>query len=150
LENTSDVPAIDLLLVAGAIPAIEGEQALRKLVTGVIIDGMPRSAGNFGRPKPQNQVVFPSEKTTYESNIELIWRDEETASERRFDALSDILIVSAFFYTPSWDDNAVMYSVCVHEVRSGVTHALLEAAKADTGIMLDGKIDRWSIGWTAA
>jgi hypothetical protein len=148
LENTSTVPALDLLLIGGAIPAVFGEQALRKYIDDTLIEGMPVSAGSMLRPKPQNQVIFPGETTNYHSTFKLKWRDEDNGLMLDAHQLESILVVAAFFYAVSWNNKRVMYTACVHEIRPDVTDAHLQAAIAGTGIMLNGQIDRWNIGWS--
>jgi hypothetical protein len=124
-----------------------GEELLRKLVADTVSEGKKMSAGTS---KPQNQVIFPAENTPYDAKFDLAWRSAEKNFEYSEKDLANILIVAGFFYVMASNKRKVMYSVCVHEVRAGLSDTRMKAAKAGTGISLMGRIDRWNVGWSAA
>ena len=146
LENTSDVPALDLMML-GLIavdqnPAHTAEIVRERVLTYV-------NFGKAGRPKPQNQIVFPGEVTTYPANFDLLWRLQDGSCELPRAQLSDFLIVAVFFYCSPSAPDAVHYTACVHAVTTTLNDGLIEAAKAGTGVSLNGKMDPWATGSTA-
>lgn len=150
LENTSDVPALDVMLVGVVVPTSIGETALRRVVSENIASYGKLS--EFERRNTQNQIIFPGETTdpAYRSTLPLVWRDGLNDKDLLSPAsLRDILVVAAFFYATGSKQRRAMYSACVHEVRSNVTDLVLATAKAGTGVSLNASIDRWGLGWSA-
>jgi hypothetical protein len=146
LENTSDVPALDLLFFANIIPANEAKH-IDELQQGWVQHYEKMSKTTV--PKDQNQVVFPHALTTYTADPAQDWRNFEEKTEWAPEWLSDVLIVGVFIYVNAVDRADFKTSTCVHRITSEISAGDAEIAKAGTDILKDGRISIWRTGWNA-
>jgi hypothetical protein len=140
LENTSDVPALDVALSGALCPEIE---------PGLIIELRSRAISQYaasfidGLP-PQNQVIFPDEKAPYSGELKMEYTDATAELVR------NLLIVAVFVYESKiGGKRTVYYTSGVYSIELPIDEDTLGSARSGTGHLLNAKLERHSIGWTA-
>ena len=145
IENTSSVPAIDVLATGVITPrAMEFDigQMQRQLIE--TYKEMNRVAAT-----PQEQIVFPSEKTDYRINVEMTWWNVEEKTEVSPIDLSDLLVTVVFIYFDPGERCIMRETRCTHRVTSVIGDEDVNAARHGTGVLKDGHIGKWRMGWSA-
>lgn len=146
LENTSETPATDVILLGSLIPR-HLEDDIDEIQLGHIRNYTAIGPSTY--KEKQTMIVFPGETCAYKSTADMWWRDIETKEELSVIQMRDLLLVGVFFYLDPSGTRTIRYSACAHQITNGMEEGAPEAAKAGTGILLDGKITRWAKGWNA-
>lgn len=146
LENTSEFPALDLLLYGVLVRRVNSAKIDE--VVKMFVDHYEYMS-RTGIPKDQNQVVFPHEVTTYKSAVAHSWRDIATKAEWSPVELGDLLVIAIFIYVNPINKADFKTSICVHRVTSVFDADDVKAARSGTNVLKDGHIGRWRTGWSA-